>query len=337
MARSGQLNATDYAVLATAKIDVDTLGRIRTSSEVHGENHLRRGHMLASMRRLEMRGFVARRGHSWSSGRITQAGRNYLANHTPPPKRGAGRPGAGGLAADGGTRFKHTLIEINAAGFRMSLGEQNHKLGAVVAKGRHKGRAMRAVTLEEGRTCPAECALRPNCYGGGMPFAKRLAWRGEATAKAIAEAIRAAGPVLVRLHTLGDFPSFQYAERILKAIAAGGGAAFGFTHHAPESRLGDALRRMAAANWDRFSIRTSYLHGTRKPIAVRSAVVVEHPDQAKDHNAIVCPEQLGKVESCAKCGFCWHSQRPVAFVLHENLARVRTAPPEVAQPLRSAA
>ena len=111
MARGAQLNATDYAVLATAQRDVDTLGRIRTSSEVHGLEHRKRGHYLASLVRLEGFGFVRRSHHSsrssWNTGTVTDAGRHYIGSNIAPVKRGAvGRYGHHGLAADGGTKFK---------------------------------------------------------------------------------------------------------------------------------------------------------------------------------------------------------------------------------------
>ena len=311
------------------------IGRMRTSSEIHGLQHRKRGHMLASLRRLEAHRYVARTLHSWESGVVTATGHAYLTRTPRPPLRKA-KLHTGGLATDGGTKYKAALVEAGAAPM-LSLGMQNHKLGTSVAKGPHKGLPMRAVTLEEGPTCPTSCALRPRCYGGNMPGAKRILWRGEATGKLIAEAVRGARPAMIRVHTLGDFPSIGYGRRMLEAVLESGSAAFGFTHHPPESTLGFALRQWAKQNWGRFAIRTSYLAGTRKPIRARSAVIVAHPDEAKAHNAVVCPEQMGQVASCAQCGFCWHSQRPVAFVLHENLAVVRGSPAVVADPVKKAA
>jgi hypothetical protein len=331
-ARSAKaLSATDYGTLAAAARDVDAIGRIRGSSEVHGAHHLRRGHMLASLRRLESAGYVQRVGHRWETGTVTAKARHYLKTTLPPRKLNNGKAQQGGIATDGGTRFKSTLADIGTIP-ALSSGEQNHKLGRIVAKGRHKGLPMRAITLEEGRTCPLSCALRPSCYGGGMPFAKRLIWRGEKTGIAIAKAVATSGPTMVRLHTLGDFPSFQYAQRLLHAVTAAGGAAFGFTHHQPETAIGKAIRALSVAKWETFSIRTSYLHGTREPIPERSAVIVAHPDQAAEHNAVVCPEQMGRAPSCAACGYCWHATRPVAFVLHENLAKGHGVPTPASLP-----
>lgn len=330
-----RLPGSDWDVLAQAVRDVNEIGRMRTSTEIHGNQHRKRGHMLAALRRLEDLGFVTRiklpgnERHGWKTGTVTLAGRAYIANN-PRPVRRAPTYGsvAGGLHEDGGTRFKNDLVELGQAPI-LALGAQNPKLGRVVSKGPHKRLPMRYVTLEEGRTCPTDCALRSRCYGGNMPLAKRITWRGEKTGEGIAEAIRTSKPCMIRLHNLGDFPSIKYARSVLEALKESGSAAFGFTHWSPSTTIGYALRRWADENWGTFAIRTSYLRGSRAPIPERSAVIVEHPDQAKEHNAVVCPEQMGKTPSCAQCGYCWNSRRPVAFVLHENLARLKAQPPAI--------
>lgn len=314
------LSATLYDTLAQAQRDTDAIGRMQTSSELHGKNTAKRSHMLERLRNLESIGLVERDGHSWNKGRVTEAGRTYLAENTPryrkphPPRQDLG------IHADGGTRYKSALVELGQSPI-LADGRQSPKLGHRITKGRHKGLTMRYVTLEEGRTCPSSCAIRSSCYGGNMNLAKRILWRGEVTGKGIADAIEHSSPSLIRLHTLGDFPSLKYARRVLSALLAGGSAAFGFTHHAPETPTGADIAEMARKHWDRFSIRTSYRHGTREPLAERSAVVISDPKQAAEHNAVLCPEQQGQTPSCAECGFCWHSQRPVAFVLHENLRK----------------
>ena len=333
-----RLNGSDWDVLAQAVRDVNEIGRMRTSTEIHGNQHRKRGHMLAALRRLEDDGYVMRLAHNWTTGTVTLSGRAYIANN-PRPARRVPTYGsvAGGLHEDGGTKFKNDLIELGQAPI-LALGAQNPKLGRVVSKGPHKGKPMRYVTLEEGKTCPSDCGLKSKCYGGNMPLAKRITWRGEKTGEGIAEAIRTSKPSMIRLHNLGDFPSISYARNVLAALKESGSAAFGFTHWQPTTTLGYALRRWAADNWGTFAIRTSYLHGSREPIPDASAVIVEHPDQAKQHNAVVCPEQMGQTPSCAECGYCWHSRRPVAFVLHENLARLKTQPPvEIPAPFKKAA
>jgi integrase/recombinase XerD len=46
-----------------------------------------------------------------------------------------------------------------------------------------------------------------------------------------------------------------------------------------------------------------------------STITIEHPDQ-KPRDAILCPEQVGKTESCSTCGLCWHTKRRIAFIQH---------------------
>lgn len=51
------------------------------------------------------------------------------------------------------------------------------------------------------------------------------------------------------------------------------------------------------------------------PVDECSTVSLEHPMQ-RPADAVVCPEQVGKSESCSQCCFCWQSKRRVAFVQH---------------------
>lgn len=333
-----RLNQRQWSILRQAHDDIEAVGRMRTSSEHYGSDTRARDRMLKSLREMEAAGLVTRSQHEWSSGAITPAGHRALSIKPARKKRKAHFHADRGVGPDGGTIFKKALVEAGNARI-LADGGQSAKLGRVVTKGRHKKLPMKYVTLEEGRTCPTECQLRSKCYGGNMPLAKRLVWRGEETGDAIAEAIRTSRPALIRLHNLGDFPSTSYATKIIAALATSGSAAFGFTHHAPETNIGKALRRWAERHWDRFSLRTSYLHGSRAPIAERSAVIVSTPSDAAAHNAVVCPEQLGKVASCAACGFCWHSQRPVAFVMHEALRMLpdqrRQSAPATSVPVRT--
>lgn len=48
--------------------------------------------------------------------------------------------------------------------------------------------------------------------------------------------------------------------------------------------------------------------------ATDCAVPVRAVDEAV--NAIVCPEQTGKVDGCGKCGLCWGTRRNIAFLEH---------------------
>lgn len=72
--------------------------------------------------------------------------------------------------------------------------------------------------------------------------------------------------------------------------------------------IGRLIAQLRADNWNRFSVRTS---GAK--IGART-LVISKPEDAG--NAIICPAQTNKSDSCATCGFCWHSKRAVAFLEH---------------------
>jgi hypothetical protein len=318
------LNRELWATLDLVADEVRKHGRILTSSEVYGRVTSRRARRIAALSALEGLGLVRRESRNWSTGRVTELGLHTLETTAPPPARKHQPHPDVGIAPDGGTYFKRSLVEASDTTILID-GGQSAKLGRVVKKGPLRGLRMRYVTLEEGRTCPMSCALRSSCYGGNMPLAKRIVWRGQETADLITREIATAPRSLIRLHNLGDFPGLSYARKVIEALKASGSHAFGFTHHQPESTLGYALRSWARKDWARFAIRTSYLAGSRRPIARRAAVIVKDPSEAKQHDAVVCPEQLGLTDSCTTCGYCWHSQRNVAFVMHESLRQAKAA------------
>lgn len=314
-----KVSARELEALKRAEKSCGQIGRMVTSYEMYGNQHRKRGKELQLLKSLESKGLVARSGYQWSTGRVTEKGKFLLRHATAfviPSRKANTFPQ--GISKDGGTKYKQQLFRADE-GSIVALGRQNPKLGDVVSKGRHKDLRMYAITLEEGRTCPMACQLRDRCYGGGMNRAARLLWEGEKTGVAVAHAMRAEKNAMFRLHTLGDFPSELYVVRTLLAVLdTSRNAAFGFTHHPPESEIGKMIRNASKEHWDRFAIRTSYLHGSRAPIKERSAVVISSPEQAKEHNAVWCPEQQGKVKDCASCGYCWHTKRPVAFLLHSK-------------------
>ena len=102
------LSATDYATLAQAQRDVAEIGRMRTSSEIHGRNTASRSHMLESLRRLEALGYVDRPepGGVWKTGRVTASG-VHLLQIVAAPKR---RPQA--VRADLGPREPEHLAQL---------------------------------------------------------------------------------------------------------------------------------------------------------------------------------------------------------------------------------
>ncbi len=34
------------------------------------------------------------------------------------------------------------------------------------------------------------------------------------------------------------------------------------------------------------------------------------------YDAIICPAQTGKADSCGTCALCWHTKRRIAFLQH---------------------
>jgi hypothetical protein len=51
------------------------------------------------------------------------------------------------------------------------------------------------------------------------------------------------------------------------------------------------------------------------PFPLRSTVTIASVRQ-KPADSILCPEQVGKTESCSTCGLCWQSERRIAFLQH---------------------
>lgn len=192
-------------------------------------------------------------------------------------------------------------------------GIDTRKLGHVVAKGRWRGFPIYSLTLEERATCPAACKLLATCYGNRMHMARR--WKHgpelEARLDEGLEGLQAnhqRGFVL-RLHILGDFYSPEYVElwrAWLKKFPALN--VFGYTAWGVGTPIGQAIATLRNNRWDRFSVRTSGAKAGARTLVVTAA------DKAGD--AIVCPAQTDDTTSCATCGLCWHTRKPVAFLEH---------------------
>lgn len=155
-----------------------------------------------------------------------------------------------------------------------------------------------------------------NCYGNNMHLAKRARHGADFETRLAAELAvlqsRHPGGFAVRLHVLGDFYSVEYVrlwasflDRFRSLFV------FGFTARwRREDPIAVELLRLVIARRERFAIRFS-----NAPVDEDSTVSIEHPVQ-KPADAIICPAQLGKTESCGTCGLCWHSRRRIAFLQH---------------------
>ena len=199
----------------------------------------------------------------------------------------------------------------------LKRGEHQRKIGGVILKGRWKGFPAYTLSLEERATCPTSCDHWRSCFGNKMRWADRveagaeLEWRLEREV-ALLDIDHPRGFV-VRLHVLGDFYSVRYVELWRKLLGRHPALnVYGYSaRHDTGDPIATALASLAAdTGWDRFAMRFS-----NAPRSTRSTVSVEHPYQAP-RDAIVCPEQIGRTESCSTCGLCWQSEKRIAFVQH---------------------
>lgn len=116
---------------------------------------------------------------------------------------------------------------------------------------------------------------------------------------------------VVRLHGMGDFFSCEYVAlwRVLLERHPGLHV-FGYTARTDDA-IADSLRALARdIGWSRFAMRVS-----NGPFPLRSTVTIESVRQ-KPVGALVCPEQVGKTESCSTCALCWQTERRIAFLQH---------------------
>lgn len=221
----------------------------------------------------------------------------------------------------GRTMFPSRVFQPSDAEAVLKDGAGTAKIGGDVLVGRLRGARILTLTLEERATCPRSCTLWGACYGNSMPWARR--WRPgpdlEAQIAAEAEAACAAhGLVLVRLHVLGDFYSFDYLRLWAGLLDDLPGLhVFGFTAWQPGTRIGDGIARLRAVYPDRFMLRVSGATGQW------GSFTLPFPTEAKQiGDAIVCPEQLDAMQGsprgkhCGNCAICWSTARPVAFVQH---------------------
>ena len=156
-----------------------------------------------------------------------------------------------------------------------------------------------------------------NCYGNNMHLAKRIQHGAEYEARLLTELAykqaRHPGGFAVRLHILGDFYSPEYVafwERCLNRFPALFVFGFSARWNTANDLTARALVDLVLREWDRFAIRFS-----DAPSDECSTASIEHPKQ-NPPDAIICPAQTGKTESCGTCGLCWHTKRRIAFLTH---------------------
>lgn len=205
----------------------------------------------------------------------------------------------------------------------LKSGVHNSKIGGDVLVGALKGAKIFTLTLEERATCPKTCGLYRECYGNSLNWSKR--WKhGKVFERHLDKEVGSLcaehDRVLVRLHILGDFYSFEYLALWVSLLDRYENLhVFGFTAHQVGSDIGDGISRVRKALGKRFAIRHS---GACK---AWGAFTLDFPtEQQFVGDAVVCPEQraaLGKTPHkkeihCGSCGVCWHTNRPIAFIIH---------------------
>lgn len=197
----------------------------------------------------------------------------------------------------------------------LKSGEHSAKIGGVILKGPWRGLPVYTLTLQERATCPRSCAHWLNCYGNNAPYALRFQ-HGPDLERRIAGEVNDLcalnpGGIALRLHNLGDFYSVDYVHLWRSLIQRHPQLrAFGFSARCD---AGDPIARELAqvigAYWPRFAIRLSNASGIRSTVSIASA-------EGRPSDAIICPQQQGKTESCSTCALCWQTDRRIAFLEH---------------------
>lgn len=201
----------------------------------------------------------------------------------------------------------------------LKAGENSAKIGGLVMKGRWTGFPVYSLTLEERATCPTSCHHWRSCFGNKMQWTDRVAagadleWRLPREI-VLLETYHPNG-FAVRLHVLGDFYSVEYVGLWRDMLARHSALhVFGYTARwqIETDPIAAALHALIADQWERFAVRFSNAPESFKASATIS---IEHPLQCPA-DAIVCPEQIGKTESCSTCALCWQSKKRIAFLQH---------------------
>lgn len=235
-----------------------------------------------------------------------------------------------GLAADhpavlqGRTLFPGRVKPVAEAKHFLISGHSNSKIGKVVLKGPWQGMPIYTLTLEERATCPRSCLQYRDCYGSAMQWPARWDHRDAdfmdfLRAEIITKCREHPDGLVVRLHVLGDFYSFEYVRMWVELIDRFPQLhVYGYTARREDDdddesrRMAAGLRRLSERCWDQFAIRFS-----RGEPGYQHTIVVDEDPQQPD--VIVCPAQKETTETCGTCGLCWSPSargKTIAFLRH---------------------
>jgi len=202
--------------------------------------------------------------------------------------------------------------------------------------GRRSGRSAKVLSIEpvgnhevvkiqtSTRTMVAGGFFTHNCYGNGMPAAVRFRYNANLMRSLQKElaALNERHPngFVVRLHVLGDFPDLDYVKAWIgwsnrfRALQVEG-----YTAHARTSEIGQAIWKMNLNRPKRWQIRNSVpMDAPCEPMQVSS--LWDGANSVPDGiDGIVCPQELGKTQTCGTCALCWSpamADKRVLFLGH---------------------
>lgn len=238
-------------------------------------------------------------------------------------------PGGTGIGTRGGTVLPPDHVaaisatalfptQVRDAGTAvLKAGEHSSKIGGVILKGRWRGFPIFTLTFEERATCPRSCAHWLSCYGNNSPYAIRIRHGAELERRVAGEindlAMLYRAGFAVRLHNLGDFYSVEYVKlwrQLLERHPALHAFGFSARWDTKKDPIARELVRLVLDRWDRFAIRFS-----DAPVDECSTVSIDHAAD-KPADAIICPQQQDRTESCSTCALCWSSKKRIAFIKH---------------------
>ena len=210
------------------------------------------------------------------------------------------------------TRYQKSIRPVKGNTI-LKPGRNNKKLGFKITSKRWKGKKLYSLTLTERDTCPTSCHHWEDCYGDNMPFAHRFSIEGlEQKLETELAALIESNPsgIVVRLHVLGDFYSIDYVkfweEMLFKHPSL---CLFGYTGREEDSAIGEAIWLLN----NRFNERCVIRYSRSKSFEGSNLYAAEESFEGASFD---CPEQTGKVKSCADCGLCWTTNKTVRFLSH---------------------
>ena len=217
------------------------------------------------------------------------------------------------------TRYQKSIRvpEIASMGKMRTLkkGSNNAKLGFKITSKVWTGKRLYSLTLVERETCPTSCHHWDDCYGNNMPFAHRFTTANidlilEREIEELMQKHKEG--IVIRLHVLGDFFSVDYVlfwqEMMFKHPKL---CIFGYTARGSLDPIGEAIMFLNMKLSERCVIRQSrnFAHNESNNWSYAA-------EESFEGASFVCPEQTGKLPSCAACGLCWSVPKTVKFLSH---------------------